>query len=397
MNSRKLSNNSSDGSQDTDVTNETDGGVKNELTWRDFAVYYHFLTLFIIFFVCWYLLNRNVLVMIWYIYVFVPIVDVILKLDHQNLTNEKSKKMEKDKRFLIPLYLYIVLDLCIWVWSMYMFSTGSLNGLMEKIQFTLVIGNIGSLGMVIGHELLHRYETVHKIAGTWLYVKMMYGHFFIEHIKGHHKHVSTPLDPASSQKGESLYEFLPRTIVGGYESVWKYETQRLARKPKPEGSISINNRLIGFVVLQIVILAAIYSIFGLEALIFALAYAAQNILFQETINYLEHYGLSRKMDENGVYEPVSIKHSWNAPQRYTNYLLFKLQRHSDHHANAHKPYQVLNSFEDSPTLPNGYSASLITALVPSVWFKAIDPLVDAYNDDRKLTKQEQQQSKTTIN
>lgn len=127
---------------------------------------------------------------------------------------------------------------------------------------------------------------------------------------------------------------------------------------------------------------------GYKALLFVLAYALIVIFFQETINYIEHYGLRRTKDENGIYESVNIKHSWNAPYRYTNYILFKLQRHSDHHANAYKPYQILNTYEDSPQLIGGYSLALITSICPPVYMKAYNPIVKAAMEERKLTKEE---------
>jgi len=106
----------------------------------------------------------------------------------------------------------------------------------------------------------------------------------------------------------------------------------------------------------------------------------------EAVDYIEHYGLLRKKDADGVYEPVDIMHSWNAPQALTNYLFFKLQRHSDHHENAHKPYQTLKSLPESALLPFGYSACLILAQFPPVWFKIADPLAIAANNKEQVSK-----------
>lgn len=75
----------------------------------------------------------------------------------------------------------------------------------------------------------------------------------------------------------------------------------------------------------------VYLIFGLQALVIHSLMAIGAIIYLEAINYIEHYGLSRKQLPNGEYEKVTILHSWNSPHRFTNYLLFKLQRHSDHH------------------------------------------------------------------
>jgi alkane 1-monooxygenase len=150
----------------------------------------------------------------------------------------------------------------------------------------------------------------------------------------------------------------------------------------------LHNRLISFNIGHAAYLAAVYYYFGCMGLLFVVSYSFISVVMLETINYIEHYGLQRAKDENGIYEPISIKHSWNAPHRYTNYILFKLQRHSDHHANAYKPYQILNSFQDSPTMLGGYSLALITAYCPPVWFRAYDPIVKAVREDRQVTQEE---------
>ena len=244
--------------------------------------------------------------------------------------------------------------------------------------------------------MLHRKQLVHKIFGTLVFSKILYSHFFIEHIKGHHKHVATPLDPATSNLNEGLFEFFPRTFFGSYKSVWKYETERLSKRDIPEYLKIFYNRLISFNIGHAIYLAIVYYIFGNLGLIFILGYAFSSVFMLEAINYVEHYGLQRSKDENGFYEPINIKHSWNAPHRYTNYILFKLQRHSDHHANAYKPYQILSSFKDSPALLGGYSLALITSYCPPVWFRAYNPIVKAVREDRDLTKEEKKKCENTV-
>ena len=116
-----------------------------------------------------------------------------------------------------------------------------------------------------------------------------------------------------------------------------------------------------------------------------------SVIILESINYIEHYGLSRKEISPGVYEPVDITHSWNAPHRISNYLLFKLQRHSDHHENSLKPYQTLCSYEKSPQLPQGYAFCILLAFYPKLWFKVMNPLAESYNN-----KKENKEEKTRI-
>ena len=148
---------------------------------------------------------------------------------------------------------------------------------------------------------------------------------------------------------------------------------------------------------HLIYVSLIAYLFGYRAVIYIFSYAILVIAFQEGINYVEHYGLLRKRDENGVYVPISLKHSWNSPHRYSNYILFKLQRHSDHHSNSYKPYQILDTYEDSPTLLGGYPLALLTALCPPIWFKVYNPLAIAANEDRKMSSEMLQKCESISN
>lgn len=243
----------------------------------------------------------------------------------------------------------------------------------------------------MGHELIHRKNLFHKITGTLSYSKMLYSHFFIQHIRSHHKKVATPEDPATARLGESLFQFWVRAIPEGFVEVWDYEQARLKQQGCTQWwQFLIYNRLITFNIGHALYLGAVYAIFGTRALAFHLVYSAIITLYFEAVNYLEHYGLERKLlpGSDKVYESVKVTHSWNAPQVLTNYLLFKLQRHSDHHANAYKPYQILDSFVESPMLPYGYSVSLLLAINPPIWKRIIDPMAIATNKGEKITEEQ---------
>jgi alkane 1-monooxygenase len=95
------------------------------------------------------------------------------------------------------------------------------------------------------------------------------------------------------------------------------------------------NRISWFAALHIAMLVTILNVFGWRALCFQLSYATVGVFFIELINYTEHYGLLRKKDARGIYEPINEQHSWNAQ---SSHLLFRIQRHSDHHMHAYRPY-----------------------------------------------------------
>jgi alkane 1-monooxygenase len=100
----------------------------------------------------------------------------------------------------------------------------------------------------------------------------------------------------------------------------------------------------------------------------------------EVVNYLEHYGLLRQKLANGRYERCMPRHSWNSNHVASNVFLYNLERHSDHHANPTRRYQMLRHFEEAPQLPSGYGLMLGIAYIPPLWRKVMDKRVLAMYD-----------------
>ena len=162
-----------------------------------------------------------------------------------------------------------------------------------------------------------------------LLLPSLYMHFYIEHNIGHHKHVATPEDPSTARYNEAIYVFWIRSTWQSYVNAWKLEARKLRR----EGNAfwGLRNRMIHFTIVQAIYLAIVFILSSWQGLAAMLILAVFSFILLETINYIEHYGLRREKLADGSYEKVTIRHSWNAPHRFTNYVLFKLQRHSDHH------------------------------------------------------------------
>ncbi len=203
-----------------------------------------------------------------------------------------------------------------------------------------------------------------------------YGHFFIEHNKGHHKDVATPEDPATSRFGESIYKFVRREIPGAFNRAWGLEKTRLHRLGKSQWSLS--NEIIPPALLTIAAYGTMIALWGAVMIPF-LALASAYGWWQLTCaNYVEHYGLLRLKSENGRYERCQPKHSWNSNHKVSNLVLLHLQRHSDHHAHPTRPYQVLRDYPEVPCLPSGYPWMFAVAMVPAAWFSIMNPKVVAW-------------------
>mmetsp|Transcript_44169 Transcript_44169/g.50831 ORF Transcript_44169/g.50831 Transcript_44169/m.50831 type:complete len:389 (+) Transcript_44169:307-1473(+) len=325
-----------------------------------------------------YLLTGNTWAFVFIAFGIIPTVDAILPVDTVNPTKEEQSKMAKKKSYRHMVYIAAIVEIAVWLWGLHVFATAELN-VYQRVGFILSHGIFGAAGFNVAHELFHKISNKFEvILGNINMIPMLYLHFYVEHVWGHHKNVATPGDPASSRRNETLYAFLPRTLVGGFKSAWNLEAERLKKEKK--SVYSLENRHFTFFLVYIVALTATYHFYGTLGLTYYLLVALNSVIYLETINYVEHYALTRKEIKPGVYEPVDIRHSWNCTQSFSNWILFRLQRHSDHHENALKPYQNLCSYEDSPTLPQGYPLCIIMSLYPKVWFEMAHGVLKKYHE-----------------
>jgi alkane 1-monooxygenase len=221
----------------------------------------------------------------------------------------------------------------------------------------------GSLGITYAHELGHSRSRFDRVLGWLLMASVNYAHFMVEHYRGHHPRAATFDDPASARRGESLWRFLPRTLVGSLASAWRLEARQLAQLGRGWHA----SPLAWATLAQAAVLVLLGATLGAPAVLFWLVQSAYAVFLLEAINYIEHYGLERSQVA-GRREPFGVMHAWNADHVVTNSLLVNLQRHSDHHMHAWKPFAELEPLP-GPQLPTGYAGCLFLASVPPLWFR----------------------------
>lgn len=306
----------------------------------------------------------------------IPIMEILVGTDTKNLSLEEVEEKKTKNFFDLLLYLNIIFVYGCIVMLLYKLHQQSYEiwEIMGLIFSTGIV--LGSSGINVAHELGHKSGKVPQLAARILLLPNLYMHFVIEHNYGHHKRVGTPEDPATSRYGEWVFPFWMRSIMGGYISALQIEISRLKKLEKPVWSLQ--NQIVQFLLLQGMYVALIGITSGLFSMFIILACALVGVLLLETINYIEHYGLVRKKLENGKYEQVENFHSWNSDHEIGRILLYELTRHADHHWKANKKYQILDHHTESPQLPYGYPTSILIALIPPLWFKLMNPLVDLW-------------------
>lgn len=306
-------------------------------------------------------------------FVFLPLLDGVIGNDHRNLSEEEYAKLERKKSFRIMTILYAFAQVALLLWGAWRMCLPQ-STLIESIGIVLSVGVVtGGLGITIAHELVHKPTRIEQFCGKMLLLMTWYMHFAIEHLAGHHVRVGTKEDPATARYGESLYAFLPRTIIGGFISAWHISAHKQERKKLPVWSWQ--NPMIQYQVLPILFAGTLGIVLGWQAAVYFVGESIVAIVLLEIVNYLEHYGLERKILENGRLEPVSEIHSWETRALLSNYVLLRLQRHSDHHMHPLRRYQTLRAHDESPQLPAGYPTMMLLSTIPPLWRKVMHPRI----------------------
>jgi len=245
----------------------------------------------------------------------------------------------------------------------------------EKLFAALSIGMIGSIGITAAHELVHKAHRVSKVFGRLGLANVCYLHFEINHIQGHHVRVGTEEDQSTAWFDESLYKFFFRTVPGCFKLSWELERHRMNRRSV--ATLSFKNQMIQFALLQSAYIAVIWYLGKSAGIAFFLLQASVAVWMLEATAYIEHYGLLRSKRADGKYEPMSPANSWDCYGQFSNYLVFQLQRHADHHSYPTRPFAMLHTASEAPELPVGYPLLIGLAMIPPLWRRIMDPRVMA--------------------
>lgn len=304
-----------------------------------------------------------------YAFVLIPFIELFVNQSEYNFSKDEEENRIANPLFDFLLYLNIPIIFALLYFFLSVVSSSPLSNmdLAGKIFSTGIV--LGS-GINVAHELGHKPGRHEQLMAKILLLPSLYMHFIIEHNRGHHLNIGTPLDPASSRKGENVYFFWIRSVVTGYLNAWKLEAKRLRQHGK--AVLSIHNEMIIFLSVQFSYLMIVFYFFGTTGLFSAAMVAIVGFLLLETINYIEHYGLRRRLLPSGKYERVDMRHSWNSNHEFGRIVLYELTRHSDHHYKAHRKYQILRHHDESPQLPLGYPGSMLLSFIPPLWFKVMN-------------------------
>ncbi len=307
----------------------------------------------------------------------VPTMELLFAPNSNNFNKEEEAAEKENKWYTYILYAMIPIQL---IYLLYFFTV------LEDPGLTIfdLAGRISAMGLMcgviginVGHELGHRNNRFDEFLGEILLLSSLDTHFLPYHNGGHHFNVATPKDAATARKNELLYFFWIRSHFTSYTQAWQIENKRMTESGR--SWFHLQNRMIIYSIANLILLTSIFYFFGLMALVGFILAATVGILLLETVNYIEHYGLLRKKNKFGRYERVKRTHSWNSDHVVGKVMLFNLSRHSDHHYNGSKHYQILKSLPESPQMPTGYPGMMLLSLFPPLWFALMNQKIQQIN------------------
>ncbi len=294
-------------------------------------------------------------------------------LDHV-LTRESATTEATDGAWLailIAMIHFVLMPVIVWA------LVGEALRLSEKIGLFLAAGFwFGQVSNANAHELIHRPARGLHHLGMWVYITLLFGHHTSAHVLVHHIHVGTASDPNTSRKGENLYRYMKRAWVGSFLQGYRAEHARLQKINRPAWRTPYLLYVGGAAFC--LLLAFIWG--GVAALLAYLtlcAHAQSQLLMSD---YVQHYGLTRRIAPNGKPEPVGARHSWNSPHWFSSAMMLNAPRHSDHHARPAQPYPSLTIPKGAPVLPRPLPLMASIALIPPLWRRMMDPQVERWQD-----------------
>ncbi|MBT8092828.1 MAG: alkane 1-monooxygenase [Gammaproteobacteria bacterium] len=302
-------------------------------------------------------------------YLAAPLLDWVIGEDNNNPPEAVVIQLDQDRYYRWLTYIIVPLHFIMLVACAYYATTQALSW-WAFVLIAIFAGLTAGLAINSGHELGHKNSRIEKTLAKIVLAVAAYGHFSIEHNRGHHRDVSTPADPASSRMGESIYKFAMREIPGAFRRAWQIEKDRLELRQLPVWHYS--NAILQSYAITAAFSLILLVLLGWKVIPFLLVHNIFAYWQLTSANYIEHYGLLRKRDAKGKYERCQPRHSWNSNHILSNLVLFHLQRHSDHHTHPLRRYQSLRHFDDVPSLPNGYFGMYLLAYIPPLWFHVMD-------------------------
>lgn len=304
-----------------------------------------------------------------------PVLDNLIGPDRVNAAVAFEPQLEQRLRYRLMLWLCVPVQWGVALFGLYVLShepltSSAMTGLILSLSVSV------GIGVVVAHELCHHAQKFDRFMGVLLFTPTNMADFHLYHNIGHHNLVATPDDPASARYNEPVYPFVLRCIVDKSRLAWRIGRDSMAVRGLPVWHW--RNQALWLFAAPLLWLAATLALFGWVALPVFVGCWLFPRLFLAFVDYLEHYGLGRRRLTDGSYEPVRAEHAWDDSYLVSSMISCQITRHSDHHAKTSRPYQILRVRDEAPRLPYGYMTMIWVVMVPPLWRRLMNPIVEAF-------------------
>jgi len=252
---------------------------------------------------------------------------------------------------------------------------------LNKLGAAWSTGFLLSTNTVVAHEFIHRPRSLASmIAGRWLLAMVGDAQFSISHVQVHHRWVGTRRDSATARRGEILYSFVIRSVLGQLHSSCEIEGNRLRQSGR--AFWSADNRFLSGLAMTLAVVVLFFLAAGWMGVGLFFVCAAYSKFLFEAVNYIQHYGLVRSEDA-----PIESRHSWDCVNLFSSCFLFNLPRHAHHHLRAGDPFWELKAYPGALALESGYMAAILLAMVPPLWIRVMARALRCW-DEKLATREE---------
>ena len=297
---------------------------------------------------------------------------LVVAMDRLGPGFEAHDSLSRWLPWAVGAFHFICLYLTIWAIG----QTGILDT-GQKVALGVSMGLFaGQVSNACAHELIHRTTRASRWLGIATYSSILNGQHVSSHLLVHHLHAGTAKDPCSAPAGRGYYRFAVAAAKAEFIEGWRAETRRRAQRARAVHPFTIYLGGAGFSLCLSFLLSGWV---GVAALVAISLHAQMQLLLSD---YVQHYGLRRKIGSDGKAEAMGPQHSWNAPYPFSAALMMNATRHSDHHLQPGRSFPELRLEEDTmPMLPRSMPVMGAIALFPPLWRHVMDPRVARWSSD----------------
>lgn len=326
---------------------------------------------------------------------FFTILDFFVTRDDSYSFDEVLTTVENDGRLSAWIYQietgsYLLLHLIALICGVYFVQYE--QPFIGWFLYALPLGFSSGLMINLCHEYMHKNNLTEKIIARFYLSLIFFNIFENDHLYNHHNEevTCTDKDPAFAKLNQSLYAYTCYLFYHNFLISMDIQRKMLEKKGYSFYNI-FRNTLLKWYLFSFLLFALVGIFIGMKAFCLLITQMLVSYLLFGSTTYNQHYGLYRRIKEDGTPESFTYMNVWTSDHFMTGRCYINLSHHGHHHLFNLCRYPHLKVIRLGPLLPYGYNAVIFISLFPKLWYKIMNPLVekvfilrDQYEKEGKL-------------